>query len=602
MPESFEGSPSTIHETFSECAALHPTRAAITACDGHFTYAEIDARSDAVANGLLAQGIATGEVVALRFRRSAALIVAMLAVLKSGGAFTVLDAIHPQTRQALIVRDAACQFMLTDDRDAAAQHPDVVVLDLNSLEAFAGAHPVNAPVSAEYASYIVFTSGSTGRPKGVSVPHRAVVRLVVNNNFVSLSEDDVMLQLAPASFDASTFEIWGALLNGGHLVIEDGVYPTPDTIASAIVKSKITVAWLTAGLFHAVVDSGTAKLGDLRYLLAGGDVLSATHVNSFLKKNPNVTLVNGYGPTENTTFTTCHRFAEPESDDAMPIGTAIRHTSVYIVDDDLNVLPPGAIGEIVTSGLGLAHGYLGDAALTAEKFVPNPFAVLPGERLYRTGDLGRQRDSGALEFVGRMDNQVKIRGYRIEPREIETVLKEHYEVTDSAVVVQEIAGGRQLIACYVSADPLTSAELRWHIRQTLPEHMIPAAFVRFEALPLTSHGKVDRTALSATKRPGRPELSSIFVSPSSPTTLWLAHLWADLLEIEAVGVDDDFFEIGGHSLMAVRITSEISVEYDISIPPIEFYTHSTVRELAGFIDARIEERSASDVVEATQAI
>lgn len=581
-----EFSPVTVHGLFSRQAVLYPDKVAVTADDRSLTYSELDAQSSLLSDQLHGMGVVTGDVIAILLERSALLIVAMLGVLKAGASFTTLDPSQPADRHKLLIKDAGCAIVIASGALAAEIDSGVAVFNIDAADnvPFIAAAVPDTALSGSHSAYVAYTSGSTGRPKGVSVPHRAIIRLVVDSDYISIRPDDVFLQLAPVAFDASTFEIWGALLNGAQLVIASIPHPMPADITSIIAEKAVTVAWLTAGLFHAVVDYGTSKLDGLRYLLAGGDVLSAPHVAHFLSQNPEVVLINGYGPTENTTFTTCHTFTEPERDDAMPIGRPIRNTSVYLLDDEMRPVPDGTIGEIVAGGMGLAHGYLNDAVLTAEKFVPNPFSDLPGERLYRTGDLGRRRVDGTIEFRGRIDDQVKIRGFRIEPREVEAALKANAEVSDAVVVVQEIAGGRQLLACYIANEPLTSAELRWQLGLILPNHMIPAAFVRFSALPLNINGKVDRPFLSKTTRPARPELSTGYVPPQTPTSSWLAQMWADLLEIEFVGEDDDFFEIGGHSLMAVRITSEISVEYNVTVPPIEFYSNSTIKELAEFID------------------
>jgi amino acid adenylation domain-containing protein len=433
------------------------------------------------------------------------------------------------------------------------------------------------------AAYLAYTSGSTGRPKGVLVPHRAVLRLV-RGDFLALGPGDAMLQLAPVAFDASTLELWGPLLNGARLAVHPPGEVTPQSVTDAVQQERVTALWLTAGLFHRVADGPLEPLSSLRVLFAGGDVLSVRHVNRLLDALPGLRLVNGYGPTENTTFTCTHEMTSPVTEETVPIGRPVRGTEVHLLDDRLRPVPDGEPGELYAGGTGVADGYLGQPAGTAERFLPDPYGSRPGGRLYRTGDMARRLPGGALEFLGRVDDQVKIRGFRVEPGEVEAALRQVAEVTDCAVVArQEPRGGRKLVAYATAERPLHVPAVRRGLAAVLPAHAVPAAIVQLDALPLTANGKLDRRALAGMRLRERPECDAEFRPPTGRTERWLAQLWSDLLEIDRVGVDDDFFELGGHSLMAASITGEIAETHGVLVTAREFYENPTIAELAELI-------------------
>jgi len=401
-------------------------------------------------------------------------------------------------------------------QDGARAHAPLVACLDTGWEAIAResvANPVGG-ATAESPAYVSFTSGSTGRPKGVCVPHRGVVRLVKETNYARLGPDEVFLQLAPVAFDASTLEIWGPLLNGGRLVIFPPQTPTLTELGEFIQRHGITTLWLTAGLFHQMVEEQLDGLRGVRQLLAGGDVLSVPHVKKALKRLNGCTLINGYGPTENTTFTCCHRVTSSDGDvRSIPIGRPIANTQVYILDDYQQPVPVGVPGELYIGGDGLALGYINRPELTAEKFVRHPLSPEPAARLYKTGDLVRWLPDGAIEFLGRIDSQVKVRGFRVELGEIETVLSQHPAVRECSVAAcADASGNKQLVAYFVSDASVapTTDELRTHLQRTLPEYMVPAALVRLDALPLNANGKVDRRALPPPDRP-----SAILKGPSS---------------------------------------------------------------------------------------
>ena len=433
----------------------------------------------------------------------------------------------------------------------------------------------------------MYTSGSTGQPKGVGIPHRAVNRLVLGTDYTRFGKNEVFLQMAPTSFDASTFELWGALLHGARCVLYPDRAPSLTNLGQLIERDGVTTLWLTASLFNAVIDEVPEALKPIRRLLIGGEALSVAHVRRANELLPDTQIINGYGPTENTTFTCCHPVPKQvDPDRSIPIGRGIANTQVYLLDKFLNPVPVGVVGELYTGGEGLARGYWKHAGLTAERFVPNPFACTAGERLYRTGDLARFRQDGNIEFVGRVDSQVKIRGFRIELGEIEAVLCQHPSVEQAVVVCRETKGEKRLIAYFtVGKRETTSAELRSFMKDQVPEYMIPAAFVRLDRLPLTANGKVDRQALP------EPILSESAVRnahcpPRDRLELQLARIWESLLQVERVSIQDNFFELGGHSLLAVKLLAHINQAIGQELPLVSVFQASTVEQMASLIRLR----------------
>ena len=435
----------TIHQIFEEQVRQTPSAIAVTFGKEQLTYDELNRRANQLARRLRELKVDRDVPVGVSMERSAELIVALLAVLKAGGIYAPLDPAYPAERRALMMKDTGMSVILTDDanRTADAGFDDT---DLANDR------------SAEDLCYIMYTSGSTGAPKGVAVTHRGVVRLVKETDYASFA-GETFLQLAPISFDASTFEIWGALLNGGKLVVMPPAPPSLQEIGNAIREHGVTTLWLTAGLFNAMVDERLQDLRPLRQLLAGGDVLSVSHVRKALRALPNTRLINGYGPTESTTFACCHTIpADADLSDSLPIGKPIANTTAYILDSQLQPVSIGVTGELFIGGDGLARGYWGSPELTAEKFIDDPFSAEPNARLYRSGDLARWREDGVIEFLGRADTQVKLRGFRIELGEIESALRQQPDVLDSAVVVRDdIPDDKQLIA-YVVRQPNAPAE------------------------------------------------------------------------------------------------------------------------------------------------
>ena len=482
-----------------------PAAIAVVFENTQLSYEALNRRANQLARRLRKLGVDRDVPVGVWMQRSPEMVIALLAILKAGGAYVPLDPSYPAERLAMMMDDTQMPIILTDRNVGsgvltAANAPQVLFVDAENFSDEADTD-LETNVQPKDLAYIMYTSGSTGAPKGAAIPHRAVVRLVKETNYASFSPNETFLQLAPISFDASTFEIWGPLLNGGKLVVMSPALPTLEEIGSAIRDHGVTTLWLTAGLFNAMVDERLDDLRPLHQLLAGGDVLSVSHVGKALNALKNTRLINGYGPTESTTFACCHTIdANAPLEGSIPIGKPIANTTVHILDSNLQPVPIGASGELCIGGDGLARGYWRREELTAEKFVADPFSREPGARLYKTGDLARWRRDGVIEFLGRVDNQIKLRGFRIEPGEIEVALKQQPGVRDSVVIAREDSPGEKHLVAYVvgssSQDALLAA-----LRKSLPDYMVPSAIVSLPSLPRTANGKLDRNALP------RPELS-----------------------------------------------------------------------------------------------
>jgi acyl-coenzyme A synthetase/AMP-(fatty) acid ligase/acyl carrier protein len=417
-----------------------------------------------------------------------------------------------------------------------------------------------------------------------------VSRLVHEPDWASFSEHDTFLQLAPIAFDASTLEIWAPLTAGARLAIHPAGRVDVDELAATLAAEGVTVLWLTAGLFHQVVASRLDSLSGLHHLIAGGDVLSGKAVRTLLARYPQLRFTNGYGPTENTTFTACWTTAGTSPADPIPIGRPIHGTRVVILDAALRMAPVGAVGELYAGGDGLARCYFGQPAATVERFVADPYAATPGARMYRTGDLARWRPDGTIDFLGRADRQVKIRGYRVEPAEVEAAIEGSPGVRSALVIGEPDATGNTRLVAFATpedqrADPEELAgQLRSRLAGRLPPHLVPARLRIVHKLPLNRNGKVDRSAFEATARAPR-SISTTYVAPREPMESFLAELWAATLGIDAVGVHDDFFEIGGHSLIAAEVLSRVQQEFGAVLAARAFYLHPTVAELTEAIQA-----------------
>ena len=611
----------SIHHLFEAQVVKTPEAIALTHSQTKLTYRALNHSANQLAHYLHQQGVRLETPVGIWAVRSPEIIIAILAVLKAGGTYIPLDPHYPIERLTWMVEETQMALLIVGSPDIpvpSAIQTAVPTVDLSDISEKIAACPTTnfsvaiAPkVTPESLAYILYTSGSTGRPKGVCTPHRGVTRLVKSPGYVTLTASDVVLQAAPLTFDASTFEIWGALLNGGRLVLLSAQSPSLEALGQAITSEQVTTLWLTSGLFNLMVDEQLESLRSVRQLLAGGDVLSVSHLRKALEALSNTRIINGYGPTEGTTFTCCHSVTASDIDSTVPIGYPLAHTQVYVLDAALQQVPAGVPGELYIGGAGVARGYLNRPTLTAERFIPNPFYDVRQRSgsehfyLYKTGDRVRYRADGALEYLGRLDQQVKVRGFRVEPGEVEAALATHPAIRQAAVVVSgENADQKRLVAyletskthldasisatSVISADkvPATSLKIRQFLLQKLPDYMIPAKFIWLSDLPLTPNGKVDKHALPVpqwnTSQDDSPDNRSSRTADELAIEKTLIETWTALLPADTVGIYDNFFDLGGDSILAMQIVSRAS-QLGLTLSPKSLFQYQTIAELAAIV-------------------
>ena len=602
--------PQTVHALFAAQARETPSKVAVALGDDELTYEELDVRANQLAHHLLAGGVRRGDLVGLCLERSLDLVVAMLAITKAGAGYLPLELRFPPQRLAHILVETQARVVLTDraSRDALPAHGgSTICLDDHAREVAAEPSSPPPPVGGGHdVAYVLYTSGSTGNPKGVVTEHRSVPGLVKDVSYADLGPDAVLVQLGPIGFDASTLEIWGALLNGGRCVLYPDASPTVAGIRDVITRHDVTTMVVTTALFNAVVEQAPEVFAPLRELLIGGEAHSVAHVRRALAALPDTRVVNVYGPTETTTFASSFPIPRdlPASARSVPIGRAIDHARLHVLDAAWQPVEPGAIGELYIGGSGLARGYLGHPGLTAERFVPDPFGS-PGERLYRTGDLVRELPGGDLDFVGRADDQLKIRGFRVEPTEVELALMGEPDVHAAAVVAAGPPQAKVLVAFVAARDgarpgPELGGRLAARLERRLPAFMVPSRWVEVEALPLNPVGKVDRQALkqrageeiaARSELPAGPDEAT----PATATETALAEMWCALLHVGAVGREDGFVELGGDSLSALSLVERIQQVFGVAISLDEFFEAESLAALADIVDERsrgMEPRSA----------
>jgi amino acid adenylation domain-containing protein len=584
---------SCIHELFETQARCTPNAVALEYEGRRLTYSELNARANQIARYLARHGVGPEVMVGVCMERSLETVVGILGILKAGGAYVPLDPDYPASRLSFMLEDTVAPVLLTQAklRDRLPAYAGrTVSLDADWLQlALESQDDLDVNVNARNLAYVIYTSGSTGQPKGTCIEHRSVVRLVKSTNYAELGPQEVFLQFAPISFDASTLELWGSLLNGAKLVVCPAGQLSLQDLGRVIQERGVTTLWLTAALFHQMVDEQIGSLQGVRQLLAGGETLSVSHVRRMLEVIGKNRLINGYGPTESTTFACCHVMtAQSRIEQTVPIGRPIGNTRVYVLDGYMRPVPIGVGGELYIGGDGLAREYLHQPELTAQTFVPDPFSREAGARLYKTGDRVRFRADGCIEFLGRIDHQVKIRGFRIELGEIESALSQHPAVREVVVLAREdVPGDKRLVGYVVAKNPSADlvGELRALLRASLPEYMIPAAFVLLDAFALTHNGKIDRKQLPF---PGRSDSEQIaYVGPRTPTEEILAGAWAEVLGLERVGIDDNFFKLGGHSLLATRIIVRVREAFQIDLPMRRLFETPTIAMLAKTIEELI---------------
>ncbi|WP_269462702.1 non-ribosomal peptide synthetase [Serratia marcescens] len=576
-----------VHELFEQQARLTPQAIALIQDAQRLSYAQLNARANRLAHRLIERGVQPGDRVAVRLARSIELVCAQLAVIKAGAAYVPIDPQLPAARQAWIADDSGACLMLTD----AIGDEEIPQLTVEDREAEDHNGNPALRVSSGATAYIMYTSGSTGTPKGVMTPHQGITRLVRNNRYAAFDADDRIAFAANPAFDASTMEVWAALLNGGALVvIAPEVMMEAERLAAELQRHRITTLFLTTALFNQYVHSISGALAQLKYLISGGEKEDPGAYARLLQERGPVHLIHAYGPTETTTFATTARIERAEGEARLPIGKPIGNTRAYLLDARGRPVPMGAVGELHIGGVGVALGYLNRPELTAQRFLSDPFNPVGGGRMYRTGDLARYLPDGSLEYQGRCDQQIKLRGFRIEPGEIEVQLAASPWVREAVVQVCSTEHHPRLVAWIVpTADVDRSAlqgQLRAYLSERLPEYMVPSAYVWLDALPLTANGKLDRRALP------EPERAAVgtreYAAPQGKTETTLARVWCELLEIGQIGRHDNFFELGGHSLLAVRLSSQLR-QQGITLPVQAIFNHPILAELAERIDRRTAE-------------
>ena len=589
----------TIVQVFEAQVQATPHHTAVVYKKRSLTYDALNRQANQLARCLQSQGVMPYTYVAICTTQELHLIVGLLAILKAGAAYIPIDASHPKQHIYSILHDSKPNLLLAshhlnqriEDDCTEMDIPIVLFAELASLmEQHSSVNLGQRGITPTSLAYIMYTSGTTGKPKGVMVAHRGITRLVKNTNYIELKNNDRVAQAASISFDAATFEIWGALLNGAQLVAvpQETVLDTCQ-FNSFLEKEKITVLWLTSALFNQLAAQDASMFRHLIYLLVGGDVLNKERIMSVIqcKQGAPKYVLNGYGPTENTTFTTTYHITTYDLlHETIPIGTPIANTLVYILDEQLQPTPVGAVGELYIGGDGLAQGYLKQPELTAKKFIKNPFNTAPASTLYKTGDNVRWLPNGTIDYLGRHDNQIKIRGFRVEIEAIQAHLVHHHAINQCVVIAKESANHTKiLVAFIVCTKDVSDEEIRFFLKNQLPIYMIPSVFVRLDKLPLTANGKVNYKKLPAPDVT-QPSIRESYCAPITPVEHTLVELWSTLLGIVKVGVEDNFFDLGGHSLLLTQLILKVKEHYqtDFSLPA--FLENPTIRHLNQLIDGK----------------
>jgi amino acid adenylation domain-containing protein len=579
-----------VHGLFEQQVQRTPDAVALMMDDVRLTYGELNRRANQLAHALRTMGVAPDVPVGVCMDRSLGMVVSLLGILKAGGAYLPLDPESPPARLETIIREARLSLVLTQERFVALMRTiegRVVAVDDPDLRLDEQSRAdLDVSVEGDNLLYVIYTSGSTGIPKGVMVTHAGVCnRLLWMQDQYHLRADDRVLQKTPYSFDVSVWEIFWPLLNGACLVIATpGGHRDASYLLDVITEKQVSVVHFVPSMLELfLAQPGVERCVSLRLVIASGEPLQLDLQRRFFGRLQAM-LNNLYGPTETTVDSTFWNCDPKTSLTIVPIGRPIANTQMYILDRTMHPVPVGVTGELYIGGAGVARGYLNRPALTAERFVVDPFSGDPSSRLYRTGDLGRYLPDGVIEYVGRTDYQVKIRGYRIELGEIEMALRSHERVREAVVEVQEEGGDKRLVAYYVAGggEDLPAGELRSYLRERLPEYMVPAGYVAMEGMPLTANGKVDRKALKEVAWRGGSEVGRRL--PEGPVEERLAEIWREVLGVREIGVEDNFFDVGGHSLLAFQVVARVRKEWDVDMTIVDVFENPSFADQACFIE------------------
>ncbi|HWO27378.1 MAG TPA: amino acid adenylation domain-containing protein [Candidatus Acidoferrum sp.] len=577
-----------MHTLIETQARATPDAVAVVDEGRQLTYQELDDRANELASLLRSSGVGKETLVALCMQRSAAFAIGALGILKAGAAYLPLDPADPTNRLTMLLEDAQCRFVVTQPSVAEslpAGNWEKILLDKNGALPGCGSEvPATTHVKPDDLAYVIFTSGSTGRPKGVQITHANLLNLIRWHirTFQVSAADKTTMQASPG-FDAAVWELWPYLAAGATIhIIDDAIRTTPELLRNWMVETGITVSFLPTPLAEAMIALPWPPSTSLRFLLTGADVL-----HHYPRPNLPFALVNNYGPTECTVVATSGIVPSDAKPRGLPtIGQAIDGVRIYIVDEQQKPVPEGMPGEMLIGGAGVGRGYVNLPELTAQKFLPDPFVTAEASRMYRTGDLARRLPDGQIMFLGRVDDQVKVRGYRIEPGEISAVLNRHPAVETTCVIARAEESGETRLIAYIVMKPgvdLRASELRNSLAEHLPSYMVPSTFVKISRLPLTTHGKVDRAALPAPT--AENDLTDDrFDPPQSEVEHWLAALLTKLLGVDHIGRDDNFFRLGGHSLMGAQLIAKIQERFGVELSLRSLFDHPSVHGIASEID------------------
>ncbi|HEX4851336.1 MAG TPA: amino acid adenylation domain-containing protein, partial [Puia sp.] len=546
----------------------------------------LDEKSNQLGHYLISKGVGTETLVPICMERSIELLIGILGILKSGGAYVPIDPEYPSDRIDFMLSDTESRLIVTSracrQKLGSKRNQELILVDDQWEEiSREPLYATECAIDASNLAYIIYTSGSTGRPKGAMIEHRNVVSLVKGVDYVHFSSEDVLLSTGSPSFDATTFEYWGMLLNGGQLIIcSEQTLLNGRMLKNEIDRRNVNMIWFTSSLLNQWVDLDLSIFEGLETILAGGEKLSEKHISKLRKTYPSLTIINGYGPTENTTFSLTYQITSQEISSAIPIGRPLNNRTAYVLRPDQQICPVGVVGELYVGGSGVGRGYLNLPELTEERFLPDPFSREPLGKMYKTGDLARAMSDGNIEYMGRADDQVKIRGFRIELGEIENVLQQCAGVAHAVVITKEDKeGDKRLIAYIVPEGEFNKENISGYLQSKLPSYMIPRVLMELNKIPLTSNGKVDKKALPDPDL--LPELGrKKNRAPHTDGQKLVAGVWAEALGLEQVSVDDDFFELGGHSLIAIKVMKKLEEKTGQRLPITALFEAPTVEKLS----------------------